>query len=359
MINAAIIGASGYGGGVLLQWLSRHPEVTIAVATSRTYAEKPFCEAFPGMAKRLDKVFAGDIKLEEIKGCDVVFLARDNGVAMNLGPQYLEAGCKVIDLSADFRFRDPATYEAWYPITHKSPEASRDAVYGMPELHKSAIRKANLVGNPGCYTTTSILGLAPLLALRTEQAEVTGFEAQPVIDPNSIIINGLSGVSGAGRSKFGLDFHFSEANESATAYKIAGTHRHTPEIEQELGGLIGQEIVVSFTPHLVPMTRGILATCYARLNENIGADELRERYRVFYKNEPFVYITDGIPATKHVLGSNMCHIGLAVDARTNVVTVVSCTDNLGKGMVGQAMQNMNLMFGLEETAGLEMTGVWP
>jgi N-acetyl-gamma-glutamyl-phosphate reductase len=276
----------------------------------------------------------------------VVFLARDNGVAMGIAPKLLAAGCKVIDLSADFRFRDPALYEVWYKTPHKSPDLSRAAVYGLPELHKEAIRRAKLVGNPGCYTTTSILALAPLVAER-------------LIDLKSIIIDGKSGISGAGRSKFGLDYHFSEANESVSAYKAGGTHRHTPEIEQELSILAGESVRVSFTPHLVPMTRGILATCYANLVAEVSAEELRARYRQFYQSAPFVHISDSLPASKHAVGSNMCHIGLTVDTRTNRVTVVSATDNLGKGMVGQAIQNMNLMCGFPETAGLEMPGMWP
>jgi N-acetyl-gamma-glutamyl-phosphate reductase len=282
----------------------------------------------------------------EVRGCEVAFLARDNGVAMEIAGRLLDAGCKVIDLSADFRFRDPADYSNWYQSEHKSPNLTRTAVYGLPELHKDEIRSTNLVGNPGCYTTTSILALAPLAAGR-------------MIDTTSIVIDGKSGVSGAGRSKFGLDYHFAEANESVTAYKAGGTHRHTGEIEQELSILAGSPVTVSFTPHLIPMTRGILASCYANLTRSISADELRQQFREFYRDAPFVVVTDGLPATKHTLGSNMCHIGLAVDARTNRVSVFAATDNLGKGMAGQAIQNMNIMFGLDETAGLKLPGMWP
>jgi N-acetyl-gamma-glutamyl-phosphate reductase len=316
------------------------------VATSSTYANKPVSASFPGLAKRLDLTFSDGLDPAELSGCAVVFLARDNGVAMKVAPELLSMGCKVIDLSADFRFRDPAEHAVWYGMTHASPELTRTAVYGLPELHRDEIRKASLVGNPGCYTTTSILALAPLVSNR-------------LIDLNSIVIDGKSGVSGAGRSKFGLDYHYSEVNESTTAYKVGGTHRHTGEIEQELGLLAGKPLMVSFTPHLVPMTRGILATCYATLASEKTACELRSLYRDFYAGAPFVYVTDGIPATKHTTGSNMCHIGLAVDKRTNRVTVISATDNLGKGMVGQAIQNMNLMCGFDETAGLNVPGQWP
>jgi len=353
MLDIAIIGASGYGGGELLRWLARHPHVRVAMATSTTYAGQPVSAAFPGLAKWVNLTFAAEADPTALARCAVVFLARDNGVAMGLAPELLGAGCKVIDLSADFRFRDPSIYEAWYRIAHKSPDLSRTAVYGLPELHKEAIRKSSLVGNPGCYTTASILALAPLVS--------GGRSGQPapLIDPSTIVVDGKSGVSGAGRSKFGLDYHFAEANESVSAYKVGGTHRHTPEIEQEISELMGQAITVSFTPHLIPMTRGILATCYATLQESVSADDLCALYREFYEDAPFVHITDGLPATKHTLGTNMCHIGLAVDRRTNRVTVISALDNLGKGMVGQAIQNMNLMCGFEETAGLEVGGLWP
>ncbi len=345
-MDTAIIGASGYGGGELLRWLSWHPEARVKVATSNTYAGQPVSASFPGLAKRLELTFSDGSDPLDVSNCEVVFLARDNGVAMKVAPELLDMGCKVIDLSADFRFRDPADHAAWYKTTHAAPDLTRAAVYGLPELHREDIRAASLVGNPGCYTTTSILALAPLVARK-------------LIDPHSVIIDGKSGVSGAGRSKFGLDYHFSEVNESTSAYKVAGTHRHTGEIEQELSVLAGQPLRVSFTPHLVPMTRGILATCYANLTGSHSAEELRAIYCEFYSDAPFVYISDNLPATKHVLGSNMCHIGLAVDGRTNRVTVISATDNLGKGMAGQAIQNMNLMCGFDETAGLNVPGQWP
>lgn len=346
MIDVAVIGASGYGGGELLRWLALHPEARVAVATSRTYAGKPASASFPGMAGLSDLVFQSDVAPADLSGCAVVFLARDNGVAMNMAPELLKVGCRVIDISADFRFRDASVYNEWYPAKHTSPELTKTAVYGLPELHRDEIVKARVVGNPGCYTTTSILSLAPLMA-------------NGLADPDSIIIDGKSGVSGAGRSKHCLAYHYAEVTESASAYKIGGTHRHTPEIEQELSSVAGRQVRVSFTPHLVPMTRGILATCYASLERTVTADELREVYRAFYAKAPFVYVSDGLPATKHVVATNMCHIGLAVDDRTRRVTVVSVTDNLGKGMAGQAIQNMNLMMGFDETTGLRVPGLWP
>ena len=345
MVDVAVVGASGYGGGELLRWLAMHPDARIALATSSTYAGRPASAAFPGLAKRGDLTLVGESSLQELAECRVVFLARDNGVAMHLAPNLVAAGCKVVDLSADFRFRDPAVYAAWYG-KHASPNLAASAVYGLPELHRDEIRRAKVVGNPGCFTTASILALAPLCG-------------DKLIDPGTIIVDAKTGVSGAGRSKFGLDYHFSEANESVKAYRVAGTHRHTPEIEQELSALAGSPLQVTFTPHLVPMTRGILATAYATLSGGLTADDLRERYRAFYADAPFVYVSDELPATKHTLGSAMCHIGLAVDARMNRVTVFSALDNLGKGMVGQAIHNMNLMCGFEETAGLEMPGMWP
>jgi N-acetyl-gamma-glutamyl-phosphate reductase len=346
MIKVGIVGASGYGGGELLRWLSRHPSARVASATSNTYAGQPVSASFPGLAGVVDLNFGADSGIQDVSTCDVLFLARDNGVAMGLAPELVAAGCKVIDLSADFRFRVSSDYYTWYGTEHKSPELAESAVYGLPELHREEIKSASVVGNPGCYTTTSILALAPLVAGR-------------LIENSTVVIDGKSGVSGAGRSKFGLDYHFSETNESVSAYKIAGKHRHTGEIEQELSALAKEKIVVSFTPHLIPMTRGILCTCYATLAESVSVDDLRSRFREFYRNAPFVQVVDGLPASKHVLGTNMCHLGIAVDSRTNRVTVVSVTDNLGKGMAGQAIQNMNLMFGLEETTGLLAPGLWP
>lgn len=348
MVRVAILGASGYGGGELLRILAGHPAARVILATSSTYAEKTVDAAFPGMAKRLDVRFAAEASPEDLSHCDVAFMARDNGVAMKEARKILEAGCRLIDLSADFRFRDVTIYNQWYAGPHADPELATEAVYGLPELHRQQIRHARLVGNPGCYTTAAILALAPLVERGTD-----------IVDLSSLIVDAKSGVSGAGRSRFGPGTHFSEVNESVSAYKIAGTHRHTPEIEQELSQLAGQPIALSFTPHLIPMTRGILVTCYASLKRSIAVAELRALYRSRYANEPFVFITDDLPSTKHTLGSNMLHIGMAVDDRTRRVTVVACLDNLGKGMAGQAIQNMNIMFDLPETAGLEMPGIWP
>ena len=348
MMNVGIAGASGYGGGELLRLLAQHPGATVRTAVSETYAGQAVAASFPGLTGLYpDLRFTRDNA--ELAACDFVFLAQENGRAMLTAPPLLEAGCKIVDLSADFRFRDAAVYAQWYsPYT--APEWNDRAVYGLPELHKAAIKNAALVGNPGCYATAAILALAPLI--HHDLAEIS-----------SLIVDGKSGVSGAGRSKFGPDTHFSEVNESVSAYKIAGTHRHTPEIEAIINSISGlKDARLTFTPHLIPMTRGILATSYANLRGSQTSAQLLEIYREFYADAPFIHILAAgkTPATKHTLGSNRCHIGLAVDARTNRVTILSALDNLIKGAAGQAVQNMNLMMNFNETAGLTNAGgIWP
>ena len=346
MIDVAIVGASGYGGGELMRWLGCHPQARVAAALSETYAGLPVASAFPGLAGVSDLKFSHPENFEAAAKCPVVFLAGESGFAMCKAKGLLDAGCKVVDLSADFRFRSADDYQAWYGIGHASPALSNSAVYGLPELHKATIQKAALVGNPGCYTTASILALAPLVSAE-------------LIDLTSIVIDGKSGVSGAGRSKSDLAFKFAEANESVCAYKAGGTHRHTGEIEQELTGLAHERVTVSFTPHLIPMTRGILVSCYAKLQTSTTKESLEAAYKAFYAEAPFVTIVKDPPATKHTLGSNKVHISLAVDPRTGTVTAFAALDNLGKGMAGQAVQNMNLMLGFPETAGLEVAPLWP
>ncbi len=349
--KVAVVGASGYAGGELLRILSRHPGVQLTVAVSETYAGKPITASFPNLAGHLPQMkFSSYGDGLELLSCDVVFLAQENGKAMHLAPGLIEAGCKVIDLSADFRFRDHTKYEGIYKTTHVSPELNQAAVYGLPELFAEQIKTAQLVGNPGCYPTASLLALAPLIE-------------NDLIDPLQIIIDAKSGVSGAGRAKFGLDYHFAEINESVTAYNISGKHRHTPEIEAALSVMTGiKEIPITFTPHLIPITRGMLSTVYAKLTRTNSTEDLLEMYQSRYTTSSFVVISEEgtLPATKHTLGSNRCHIGLSVDNRTNRVTVISVIDNLVKGAAGQAVQNLNLMCGFEETAGLlEVGGVFP
>ncbi len=347
-IRVGIVGVSGYGGGELARLLIAHSLVRLTYVTSGTYAGKPLRAALPGAAPSdlVCEVFDGAAAADK---CDLVFLAGESGLAMKAAPGLLEAGLKVVDLSADFRLKDPAVYQEWYKAEHTAPELLGEAVYGLPEFYKESIANANLVANPGCYPTSAILALAPLLN-------------DDLIVPQTIIVDSYSGVSGGGRSKFGLDYHFSEVNESLRPYGVGGIHRHTPEIEQTLSQVAGVAVTLTFTPHLAPITRGILTTAYATLRSS--GDFLAEFYRDSYTvqlDAPFVTILEPgqFPATKHVYGTNFCHIGLAVDKRTNRVIVVSAIDNLVKGAAGQAIQNMNLMCGFDETTGLTMGAVWP
>ena len=345
--RVGIVGVSGYGGGELARLLLAHPQVALTYVTSGTYAGKPLRAALPGIAPSglVCEVFDGAAAADK---CDFVFLAGEAGLAMNVAPGLLEAGLKIVDLSADFRLEDPAVYQEWYKAEHTAPQLLEKAVYGIPELNSEAIRSARLVANPGCYPTSAVLALAPLMA-------------EGAIKGGSIIIDSHSGVSGGGRSKFGLDYHFSEVNESIRPYGVGGIHRHTPEIEQALSILGGGRVTLTFTPHLAPVTRGILTTAYADLTDEMPLGELYNRYKFYYREDPFVIVLEPgqFPATKHVYGTNFCHIGLAVDKRTNRVIVVSAIDNLVKGAAGQAIQNMNLMCGFDETEGLTMSAVWP
>jgi len=344
-LKVGIVGVSGYGGGELARLLAAHPHVELAYVTSETYAGKPLCAALPGMPSSIDLVCENFDSVKCAEKCDFVFLAGEAGLAMRVAPGLLEVGKKIVDLSADFRLEDPDVYKEWYKAEHTAPHLLDEAVYGLPELNRIAIETARLVANPGCHVTAAVLALAPLLDAK-------------IIDSNSLIVDSLSGVSGAGRSNFGLQYHFAEINESMRPYGVGGIHRHTPEIEQTLSQVAGKPITLTFTPHLVPITRGILATAYATLTGNL---DLFELYQDFYLGAWFVEISEAgqFPATKHVNGTNYCHIGLAVDKRTNRVIVVAAIDNLVKGAAGQAIQNMNLMCGFDETAGLTMGAVWP
>jgi len=352
MVKVGIVGVTGYGGGELARLLSCHPQAAFTYAASGTYAGQPLHAALPGLRGTGLTCEAFDAAVCADK-CDLVFLAGEAGLAMQAAPLLLEQDKLVVDLSADFRLKSPSEYETWYDKPHTAPQLLDEAAYGLPELNKDKITRARLVANPGCHVTAAVLALAPLVQAMA-------------IDPATIIIDSLSGVSGAGRAKFGLDYHFSEVNESMRPYGVGGVHRHTPEIEQSLSQIAGANVTVTFTPHLVPITRGILTTAYANLAEpNQGAQDalarLHDLYTEFYQDAPFVFVLDAgqFPATKHVQGTNNCHIGIAVDGRTNRVVVVSAIDNLGKGAAGQAVQNMNLMLGLPETMGLTGGAVWP
>lgn len=344
--RVGIVGVSGYGGGELARLLSAHPHIELTYVTSGTYEGKSLAAALPGIAGRTNLICERFDAAAAIERCDVVFLAGEAGLAMEHAPALLAAGKKVIDLSADFRLKDPAEYQVWYKRVHTATALLPQAVYGLPELFREQIRPASLIANPGCYVTSATLALAPLLAAKK-------------IDPDTIIIDSHSGVSGAGRSKFGLDYHFSEINESIKAYGVGGTHRHTPEIEQNLAAVTGSGIRITFTPHLSPITRGILTTAYAKLTTDPAG--LTNLFREYYADAPFVVVLDEgqYPATKWTQGTNYCYLGVGVDSRTGRVIVISAIDNLVKGAAGQAIQNMNLICGWDETAGLTMPAMWP
>jgi N-acetyl-gamma-glutamyl-phosphate reductase len=345
MLKVAVVGASGYTGVELLRILSGHPEVAVTCVTSERSAGKTVAEIFPSVRDRYTQVLE---KLEPMQVCekaDFIFTALPHQAAMLVVPSFLEKGKKVVDLSADYRFHDPALYGAWYQ-PHMNPDLLAKSVYGLPELHRKAIAGSDLVGNPGCYPTSIILGLAPLLK-------------KGLLDISTIIADSKSAVSGAGRGAK-VDTLFCEVNEGFKAYGIA-SHRHTPEIEQELSFLAGAPVTISFTPHLVPMDRGILSTLYATLTKETSVKELLSLYQKFYRNEGFVRILpEGVyPSTLYVRGSNFCDIGLTIDKRTGRVIVVSAIDNLVKGASGQAVQNMNIMNGFPENLGLDALPLFP
>ncbi len=346
MLRVAVIGASGYTGGELLRLLVRHPEVHITAATSEQSAGKPVDVLFPYLVGHLDLVFEPlDLEVLSHKA-DFFFLALPHTTAMSVVSRLIRKGKKVVDLSADFRLKDPALYPQWYQTTHTDPELLQSAVYGLPEFHRQAIQKVSLVANPGCYPTGTLLGLAPLLK-------------ESLVHPDGIVIDAKSGVSGAGRN-VALPYHFPEINESVSPYSVA-CHRHQPEIEQELSALIHQPVQVTFTPHLVPMTRGILTTLYARTKKPINPTDWVKHAKKFYKGEPFIHVLPlgHWPNTRDVRGSNACHIGLNTDPRTGQVIVATAIDNLMKGASGQAVQNMNLMMGFDETRGLQAPALFP
>lgn len=345
MVKVGVYGASGYTGQELLRLLLRHPQVEISAITSRQYKGLPLSQVSPGFQGLTSLTFTDQVPEEMVSHCDVVFLALPHSVAMQAAPLFYAAGKKVIDLSADFRLRDVRTYEKWYG-KHNAAELLSKAVYGLPELNRSAIAGCVLVANPGCYPTSVILGLAPLLKGH-------------FIDPASIIVDAKSGVSGAGREPQAANI-FCEVAEAFNAYNV-GRHRHTPEMEQELSLLAGEDITISFTPHLLPVSRGILSTIYATRAKKASAAELLAVYQEFYGCEKFVTIYgEGLlPNISAVRGSNYCHLGLVVDDRTNRVVVVSVIDNLVKGAAGQAIQNMNILLGCPEDMGLGMMPFFP
>ncbi len=345
MIKVGIIGASGYTGEELARILALHPQVELTVATSRQYAGRKLSDIYPNLRRIID-LTVEDVVLEElVKRADLFFTAVPHQTAMGIVPQLLEKGCKVVDLSADFRIHDAAVYEHWYQ-PHSAGDYLAQAVYGLPELHRESIKKTSLVANPGCYPTSIILAVTPLIKAG-------------LIDPDTIIADSKSGTSGAGRGA-AVGSLFCEVSEGFKAYKVA-EHRHTPEIEQEISEVAGRPVVISFTPHLVPMSRGILSTIYARLIPGTDTEQVREIYADSYRQEQFIrlYNPGELPATQFVRGSNFCDIGWKIDSRTGRIVIISAIDNLVKGAAGQAVQNMNLMCGLPEGMGLGTVPLFP
>jgi N-acetyl-gamma-glutamyl-phosphate reductase len=345
MIKIGIAGASGYTGLELIRLLVGHPGVELTVLTSETFQGQNIAEVFPSLNGIVDLELR-PLDNNIAKDCQVLFLALPHTMAMSKLPDYLQSDCKIIDLSADYRLKDPKAYTDWYSVTHTNPELLEKAVYGLPELHRQAIQSAQLVANPGCYPTSVVLALAPLL--KTDW-----------VDLGSIISDSKSGVSGAGR-KPSLTNHFAEVNEGISPYGLAD-HRHTPEMEQELSALAGKSVRLTFSPHLVPMTRGMLSTVYINLNQAITDEKLVEHYRSFYKGENFIRVLNPgkFASSHHVLSSNFCDIGLKVDSRNQRLIITSALDNLIKGASGQAVQNMNIMLGLDEKTGLMAPAIFP
>ena len=354
-VRVAVAGASGYTGAELVRLLSQHPHVQLTAVTSEKSAGASISAVYPHLQGIVPLSFEALAPEALTERADVLFLALPHTKSMDPVASCMKAGKRVIDLSADFRLKDPGTYETWYQTAHAHPQLIKDAVYGLPELHRSVIKQARLVASPGCYPTAAILQLAPLIA-------------HGVVAADSIVIDAKSGISGAGRSP-ALPYHFPEAHESLEPYKI-GQHRHIPEIEQELTGLAGTRtqatrgevapVTVAFTPHLVPMNRGILSTAYARMKGQLDIAELRTLYRDFYKGERFVRLLEGaMPNPRHVRGANYCDIAVHLDRRAGWVVTVAAIDNLIKGAAGQAIQAMNLMLGYPEETGLVAPGIYP
>jgi len=346
MLNVAIVGASGYTGMELIRLLHCHPEVAVTCLTSEQSAGKRISDIFPALRYRCDQRLENLEPVMVAEKADLIFTALPHKAAMEVVPTFLKLGKTVIDLSADYRISDPEVYGAWYE-KHLNPTNLKKAVYGLPEIRRSKIKGAKLIANPGCYPTSIILGLAPLLK-------------KGLIDPKGIIADSASGVSGAGRSAK-VDSLYCEVNDGFKAYGVGGVHRHIPEIEQELSLLAGADLLLTFTPHLVPMDRGILSTIYSTPIGATSTEKLVKLYGEFYEDEPFVRVLPPgmLPSTANVRGSNFCDISPLVDGRTGRVIVISAIDNLVKGASGQAVQNMNLVCGFPEAMGLEGLALFP
>ena len=345
MLKVSIIGATGYAGAELISILKRHPQVEIVHITSESSTGKNISELYPHLKNILDMELESLQDIERIGAdSDFIFIALPAGHAMEIGRKLENLPVRIIDLGADYRFSDTSIYEQWYKIEHTHKNAGR--VYGLAEIYREDIKSAKIIGNAGCFTTASILALAPLAKHR-------------LIDMNSIIVDAKSGVSGAGRS-LKLGNHFAELTENFKAYNVAH-HRHTPEIEQALKNLSGDDTIINFTPHLVPMSRGILATCYANLKDDISAGTIDAAFQKIYGNEKFIRLLgrNAYPETKFVRGTNYCDIAWHIDDRTHRVIILSAIDNLVKGAAGQAVQNLNIAAGFDETTALDIVPLYP
>ena len=346
MIKAGIIGATGYAGGELVRILSGHPDVEIVWYGSRSYIDQKYADVYRNMFRIVDAACMDDNMEELAEEADVIFTATPQGFCASVISEEILSRTRIVDLSADFRIKDVKTYEKWYGIEHKSPQFIEEAVYGLCEVNREDVKSARLVANPGCYTTCSILTAYPL-------------SKEGLIDMNTLIVDAKSGTSGAGRGAKVPNL-FCEVNENMKAYGVT-THRHTPEIEEQLSYVSGEPVMINFTPHLVPMNRGILATEYASLKEKVTAEEVMAIYQKYYGNEYFIRLlgAGACPETKWVEGSNFVDIGFQIDERTNRIVMMGAIDNLVKGAAGQAVQNMNLMFGLPEQEGLKLVPLFP
>ena len=351
MVKVGIIGATGYAGNELVRLLMGHKDVEIKWYGSRSYIDKKYAEVYQNMFEIVEDNCLDDNMEELASKVDVIFTATPQGFLAGVLTEEILSKVKIIDLSADFRIKDVKTYEKWYKIEHKSPQFIEEAVYGLCEINRDKVKGARLIANPGCYTTCSILTAYPLVK-------------EGLIDPDTLIIDAKSGTSGAGRGAK-LPNLFCEVNENMKAYGVTN-HRHTPEIEEQLGYAAGKEIVVNFTPHLVPMNRGILATEYATLNKKADGtlptyEEVKAVYDKYYKNEKFVRVLekDVCPETKWVEGSNYVDVNFKIDERTGRIVMMGALDNLVKGAAGQAVQNMNLLFGFDEAEGLNLVPMFP
>ena len=347
MTTVGIIGASGFTGAELLRLCAQHPDLDVRVATGDSQAGTRVCELYPSLAAAYPRLVLEKYDIDRCEGLDLVFLGLPHGASQAVVPELTGRVGRVVDLAADFRLRDPALYPAWYGEEHTHPELLGSFAYGLPELFRDDIAGAERVAAPGCYVTTAVLALAPLLRAG-------------LVEPTGIVVDAASGVSGAGRPPKPTTA-FCTVDENLTAYGLLD-HRHTPEIEQGLGDVAGTEVQVLFTPHLAPMNRGILATCYARRAGSGGpatTGDLHDLLRSTWADEPFVVVTDGSPSTKATLGSNTVHLTAVADERTGWVVAIAALDNLVKGASGQAVQCANILLGLPETTGLPVAGTWP